>query len=93
MLDFGPEKILFLAAIALVFVGPKKMPELARSVGRALREIRRVEGGVRADLQKALNFTEDSTEDSARPSAGGGISRTETHSVVDGGEGPAPDSA
>lgn len=93
MLDIGPEKILFLAAIAVIFVGPKKMPELARTVGRALRELRRVEGDVRSDLHKALTFIESPGKDPDGPPAGVEVPRAEAHSVIETAEElePGPD--
>jgi TatA/E family protein of Tat protein translocase len=39
--DLGPEKLLVLLAIVLVVTGPKSLPEVARSLGRAIREFRR----------------------------------------------------
>jgi sec-independent protein translocase protein TatA len=41
MFDLGPEKLLVLLAIVLVVLGPKRLPEVARSLGRAIREFRR----------------------------------------------------
>jgi sec-independent protein translocase protein TatA len=36
----SPTHLLFIAAIALIFLGPKKLPELARSLGHGMREFR-----------------------------------------------------
>jgi sec-independent protein translocase protein TatA len=36
----GPMEIVLVLAIALIVLGPKKLPEAARSVGRGLREFR-----------------------------------------------------
>jgi TatA/E family protein of Tat protein translocase len=36
----NPVHLLFLAAVALVVLGPKRLPELARAAGRGLREFR-----------------------------------------------------
>jgi TatA/E family protein of Tat protein translocase len=36
----SPTHLLFIAAIALIFLGPKKLPDLARSLGHGMREFR-----------------------------------------------------
>ena len=41
MFNLGFSEILILGVIALIFIGPKKLPELARTVGRLLNECKR----------------------------------------------------
>lgn len=36
----NPVHLLFIAAIALIFLGPKRLPELARAAGQAMRDFR-----------------------------------------------------
>ena len=36
----NPLHILFIAAVALVVLGPKRLPDVARSLGRGVRELR-----------------------------------------------------
>jgi len=43
----NPVHILFVAAIALVVLGPKRLPELTRAAGKSIREFREaLNGGV-----------------------------------------------
>ncbi len=43
----NPVHILFVAAVALVVLGPKRLPELTRAAGRSIREFREaLNGGV-----------------------------------------------
>jgi sec-independent protein translocase protein TatA len=43
----APTHILFLAAVALIVLGPKRLPELARAAGKSIREFREaMNGGV-----------------------------------------------
>jgi sec-independent protein translocase protein TatA len=36
----NPIHILFVAAVALIVLGPKRLPELTRAAGRSIREFR-----------------------------------------------------
>jgi TatA/E family protein of Tat protein translocase len=36
----SPVHLLFIAAVALVVLGPKRLPELARALGKGMREFR-----------------------------------------------------
>jgi sec-independent protein translocase protein TatA len=40
MFNLGPGEILVILAIALIVLGPKKLPEAGRAIGRGLREFR-----------------------------------------------------
>lgn len=41
MFNIGFSELLVIAALALIFIGPKQLPEVARVVGRFLNELRR----------------------------------------------------
>ena len=41
MFGIGMPEMLLILAIALIVIGPKKLPDLAKSLGRALREFKR----------------------------------------------------
>ncbi|MGH2853462.1 MAG: Sec-independent protein translocase subunit TatA/TatB [Solirubrobacteraceae bacterium] len=43
----NPVHILFVAAVALIVLGPKRLPELTRAAGKSIREFREaLNGGV-----------------------------------------------
>jgi sec-independent protein translocase protein TatB len=52
--DLNLWKILLLGVVALVVFGPDKLPQLASQAGRALRELRRLADGAKAELQENL---------------------------------------
>lgn len=54
MFDLSFVKIAVLAVIALVVFGPDQLPKMAAQAGRALRDVRRLAEGARADLQEHL---------------------------------------
>ena len=43
----NPVHLLFIAAVALVVLGPKRLPELARALGKGVREFRESIAGER----------------------------------------------
>ena len=54
MFDLSLPKLLILAVIALLVFGPKELPNMAAKAGRALRELRKIAEGAKADLREGL---------------------------------------
>jgi sec-independent protein translocase protein TatB len=52
--DLSITKLLVLAVLALVIFGPDQLPRIASQAGRALRDLRRLADGARAELQEGL---------------------------------------
>ncbi|MGE4132889.1 MAG: Sec-independent protein translocase protein TatB [Bdellovibrionales bacterium] len=63
MFNLGFSELLLVGAIALIFLGPEQLPQLARSLGRLLNELRRasqdfqstITDGVRDDFTDRLH--------------------------------------
>jgi sec-independent protein translocase protein TatA len=55
----GPLELLVILGIALIVLGPKKLPEAARSVGRGMREFKET-------LQGGNDYDDDVDEDRPR---------------------------
>ncbi len=53
--SIGPAEILVVLVVALVVLGPNRLPEAARQAGRALAEFRRISSGFQAELRDAMN--------------------------------------
>jgi len=54
MPSIGPMELVIVLAIALLVVGPKKLPELGRSLGGGMKEFKdSITGKVDADLEPA----------------------------------------
>ncbi len=51
MPQIGPLEILVVAAVALIVFGPEKLPEMARTLGRTIADIRRMANDIRADFE------------------------------------------
>lgn len=56
MPSLGVMEILVIAVVALVFLGPDKLPKAARQVGKALRELRRHSENVKAELRDVVDI-------------------------------------
>ncbi len=54
MFGIGPLELFALAAVALVVLGPRRLPEVARQVGRFMAEIRRTTYDLRSTLDAEL---------------------------------------
>jgi sec-independent protein translocase protein TatA len=55
MPNIGPMELIVVLAIALIVLGPKKLPEVGRSLGKGLREFKdSVRGDDRDDERPAL---------------------------------------
>jgi Tat protein translocase TatB subunit len=54
-MSFGPEKIILILVVALIVFGPQRLPEVARQVGAAMRELRRMQDTVRGELEQVLH--------------------------------------
>ncbi len=63
MPQIGPLEILVVGVIALIVFGPQRLPELARSVGKALAEFRRQATEIRAEFTSGLDDAEEPEEE------------------------------
>jgi sec-independent protein translocase protein TatB len=69
--NVGTPELLVIMAVALIVLGPEKLPEAARKVGQVMGEIRRISAGFQAEmrdaLQEPLNLPPESPEDTEKP--------------------------
>jgi len=58
----GVQEMVIIFLVALVLFGPKKLPELGRTIGRALTEFRRAQNELKATLQHHMNELEKESD-------------------------------
>jgi sec-independent protein translocase protein TatB len=56
MFDIGFEKIAVIGAIALVFLGPEKLPRVARTIGTLLGKAQRYVADVKAEVNRSIEL-------------------------------------
>lgn len=61
MFDIGLQELVLIFVIALLVFGPKNLPQLGRSLGRAMREFRRASDEFRATIETNLQINEPDT--------------------------------
>ena len=59
----GLPEIAVIAGIALVIFGPKKLPELGRTLGRTLRGLQSASNEFESEIKKAMNETDPLREE------------------------------
>ena len=62
--NLGGMEVLVIFLVALIVLGPTKLPEAARQVGKAVNELRRISGGFQREMREALQ--EPLAEEQAR---------------------------
>ena len=65
MFGIGPTELIVILVIALLVLGPKRLPELARSLGRGLAEFRRATSDVTTELDNARIMLEEEARGAA----------------------------
>ena len=54
MLNFSPEKLFLVGVIALIVLGPNRLPQAARSLGRLVATLRHMSSGFQEEVRSAL---------------------------------------
>jgi Tat protein translocase TatB subunit len=82
MLNVGPLELLVVLAVALIVVGPERLPELARSVGRVIRQFRDVQNEVRDMVSSEVDGDVRQAVDEFRKATGGVRRATDVKGAV-----------
>jgi sec-independent protein translocase protein TatB len=51
MFGIGMQELLLILVVALIILGPKKLPEVAKSLGKALNEFKRATNDIKESLE------------------------------------------
>ncbi len=86
MFNLGISEMAMIAALALILIGPKQLPEVARTLGRFLNDLRRTTNSltdelkdqVRIDQQKIFDMRSDAEQKKQHESAHNQAMNTQT---------------
>ena len=53
-LSIGPMELILILTLALIIFGPSKLPEIGRTMGKAVREFRKVSSELTKDFTKGI---------------------------------------
>jgi Tat protein translocase TatB subunit len=67
MFGIGPEELMIVALIALLVLGPERMPKLMRDMGKVLGDLRKTSDELRDDFMNADKFLEAKAAAPAKP--------------------------
>jgi sec-independent protein translocase protein TatB len=59
MFNLGMSELIVIGIIALIFIGPKQLPEVARVVGRLLSELKRATGDLTGTFVQARDQADE----------------------------------
>jgi len=66
MFGIGPSELLVILVVALLVLGPKRLPEIARALGKGLAEFRRATADVTSELDNARVMLEQEAREAGR---------------------------
>ncbi len=58
MFDLGMQELIVIFVVALIVFGPQKLPELARSLGKGMAELRKTLQGVKEQIDSEVGDLE-----------------------------------
>jgi Tat protein translocase TatB subunit len=58
-LGIGPMELVVILIIALIVVGPERLPQLAQSIGKTMRDLRAMSQGLTTEWQREISSISD----------------------------------
>jgi len=83
MIDLGISKLAMIGAVALVVIGPEKLPRVARTVGTLIGKAQRYVADVKAEVNRSMELDELKKMKDTVESAANDVSQSMQTSVED----------
>jgi len=83
MFGIGPEEIMLIAVLALLVLGPERLPKVMRDMGRVVGDLRKTSDELREEFLNADKLLDVSTSKPAAPAAPAAAPAAEAPSNAD----------
>jgi sec-independent protein translocase protein TatA len=79
--SIGMPELIIILVIALIIFGPRKLPELGRSLGKSLGEFKRASNELRNTLDEEIRLEEERSAERPKPADATHVSETDTQGI------------
>jgi TatA/E family protein of Tat protein translocase len=86
--SIGMQELIIIFVIALIIFGPRKLPELGKSLGRSISEFKRASNDLRNTLEEEIRVDEQRQPKTGATTSGPAVADSPTTTMPDG---PAAD--
>ena len=83
MLDLSPDKLFMLALVALLILGPNRLPAAARTVGRLIGQLRSMSSSLQTEVREALSDHDEGLTSALAEFRPGDVRRSVRKAVTD----------
>ena len=88
--SIGMPELIIIFVIALIVFGPRKLPELGRSLGKSLAEFKKASNELRSTLEEEIRLEEQRANFEATKEASKAVAPTPTPAPAPPAEEPVP---
>jgi sec-independent protein translocase protein TatA len=83
MFNVGPTELMVILVLALIVFGPKRLPEIGRSIGKGLRELRKAQMDIKREIGPGLDESPTNEPEATPPNTASGTSASDGHGRSD----------
>src|SRR5437762_7706909 len=87
--SIGTQELLLVGIVALIFLGPRRMPEMARKLGKIMSEFRGTANEFKETWAREANFDEEAKLLNIKDIEDEGVARISSPASASVGSGPA----